>query len=267
MRWIPLLLALGLFAAPPAVRAEAQADPAEAKGLDIARRADARDRGWIDATADLSMVLTNKAGDTANRSLDFRALEVNTPGDGDKSLVVFKAPKDVADTALLTFARAQGNDDQWIYLPALKRVKRIASSNRSGPFMGSEFAYEDLAAYAVEKFRYRWLRDEPCGVANLTCHVVERVPVYEGSGYARQVAWLDVRELRVVRTDYFDQRNMLLKTMKAGKWAQYDGRYWRAHDLYMVNHQTGKTTRLVWGRFTLHAGLKSSDFSEASLAR
>ena len=72
-------------------------------------------------------------------------------------------------TALLIHVHGESADDQWLYLPALKRVKRISSSNRSGSFMGSEFAYEDLTAPAVEKFTYRYLRDEPCG--DLTCTV------------------------------------------------------------------------------------------------
>jgi outer membrane lipoprotein-sorting protein len=199
------------------------------------------------------------------RELSFRSLERRADTDGDKSLIVFNTPKDVKDTALLTFNHIKGNDDQWIYLPALKRVKRIASANKSGPFMGSEFAYEDFAAAEVEKFTYRWLRDEPCGT--LTCTVIERVPAYDNSGYSRQMVWLDKGELRALKVDYYDQRNQLLKTMTAGAWKQYQGRFWRSHDMMMVNHQTGKTTRLTWTTFTFKAGLRDSDFSETALAR
>src|SRR5690606_2682534 len=125
--------------------AMAQSAPqsAEQKGKALAVEADKRDTGWVDSRASLKMILGTKDGQQrAVRELDSKALERTPNTDGDKSLIVFRAPKDVQNTALLTYNHVTGNDDQWIYLPALKRVKRIASANRSGPFMGSEFAYE-----------------------------------------------------------------------------------------------------------------------------
>lgn len=253
-----------IAAAAPAFAQSAQS--AEEKGKAIAVEADKRDTGWVDSRASLKMILGTKDGkQRAVRELDARALE-RTPGtDGDKSLIVFRAPKDVQNTALLTFNHVTGNDDQWIYLPALKRVKRIASGNRSGPFMGSEFAYEDFAAAEVEKFTYKWLKEEPCG--ELTCHVIERTPTYDNSGYSRQVVWMDQPELRVQRIDYYDRRGKLLKTLTSSEWKQYENKFWRSHDMNMVNHQTGKTTRLTWGPFRLNTGLSPADFSESSLAR
>lgn len=246
--------------------APAQAQSAEEKGKAIAVEADKRDTGWVDSRASLKMILGTKDGQQrAVRELDSKALERTQGTDGDKSLIVFRAPKDVQNTALLTYNHVTGNDDQWIYLPALKRVKRIASANRSGPFMGSEFAYEDFAAAEIEKFTYKWLKDEPCG--QMTCHVIERVPTYSNSGYARQVVWMDQPELRVQRVDYYDKRNKLLKTLTSSQWKQYENKFWRAHDMNMVNHQTGKTTRLTWGPFQLKTGLSPNDFTETSLAR
>ena len=102
-----------------------------------------------------------------------------------------------------------------LYLPALKRVKRISSSNRSGSFMGSEFAYEDMSAQEVERFTYRYLRDEPCG--DLTCTVSERIPVDRKSGYRRQLVWHDRDELRVRKVEYYDRKDAHLKTLTLGK--------------------------------------------------
>ena len=118
------------------------------------------------------MVLRNKQGQESRRELRVKVLEV--AGDGDKSMFVFDQPRNVKGTALLIHAHKEAGDDQWLYLPALKRVKRISTSNRSGSFMGSEFAYEDMGSPEVEKFSYRYLRDESCG--DLTCTVSERVP-------------------------------------------------------------------------------------------
>ncbi|NIT13503.1 MAG: outer membrane lipoprotein-sorting protein, partial [Candidatus Dadabacteria bacterium] len=98
---------------------------------------------------------------------------------GDKSITVFDEPRDIEGTALLSHTKILDPDDQWLYLPAVKRVKRISSKNKSGPFVGSEFAYEDLLSQEVDKYNYKWLKDEKCG--DLECHVVERYPLYENS--------------------------------------------------------------------------------------
>ncbi|MBC8394752.1 MAG: outer membrane lipoprotein-sorting protein, partial [Deltaproteobacteria bacterium] len=130
------------------LQAAAAETPAE-KGLSIAKEADRRDTGFEDYTADLLMILKNKHGQESIRKIRIRSLEVE--GDGDKSLSIFDNPRDVKGTAFLTFSHKAGDDDQWLYLPALKRVKRISSRNKSGSFMGSEFAYEDISSQEVEK--------------------------------------------------------------------------------------------------------------------
>jgi hypothetical protein len=111
------------------------AEDSRQKGLEVARAARAYDKGFTDYTANMIMTLKNKAGDTAKRFIRIRTLEVE--GDGDKSLSIFDEPADVKGTAMLTYAHGLEPDDQWLYLPALKRVKRISSRNKSGPFMGS----------------------------------------------------------------------------------------------------------------------------------
>jgi len=241
---------------------------AEERGLAIAVEADRRDRGFADSTAELRMILRSRGGDERSRELRSRALE--RPDQGDRSLVVFDSPPDVRGTALLTYANRVGDDDQWLYLPALKRVRRIAASNRSGPFMGSEFSYEDLASQVVEQFTYRWLREEACpGEAfdSLTCFVIERRPIEARSGYSRQVVWIDQEEYRTVKIDYYDRREAALKTLSLSQYEQYAGRFWRAGDMLMSNHQTGQSTRLVWSEYEFGVGLRESDFTPQALTR
>ncbi|MCP5206350.1 MAG: outer membrane lipoprotein-sorting protein [Hahellaceae bacterium] len=239
------------------------AQTSQEKGLAIAVEADKRDLGWVDSTADMKMILRNKNGDESIRSLRVNTLEVKD--DGDKSLTIFDEPADVRGTALLTYSHKTGSDDQWLYLPALKRVKRIASSNKSGPFMGSEFAFEDLSSQEVEKYTYNYLRDEACG--SLTCFVIERFPIDEDSGYTKQIAWLDQQEYRVQKVEYYDRKKSLLKTLEPKDYKQYLGQYWRANDSNMVNHQTGKSTQLIWSDFKFKTGLDEGDFSQNSLKR
>jgi len=236
----------------------------EEKGLAIAREADRRDAGFLDFTADMLMILKNKHGQKSVRKIRARTLEVEN--DGDKSLTIFDNPRDVKGTAFLTFSHKTGDDDQWLYLPALKRVKRISSRNKSGSFMGSEFAYEDISSQEVEKYTYKWIQDE--AYDGRECFVVERYPVdKKNSGYTRQLVWLDKSEYRVWKVEYYDRKHSLLKTLTVNGYQQYLDKYWRAEKMVMVNHQNGKSTDLVWSNYKFRMGLKDKDFSKNSLKR
>ena len=246
-----------------AISAGVQAMSAEEKGLAIAVEMDQRDTGFHDMTADMVMTLRNRKGDESVRYIRIRTLEVE--GDGDKSISIFDRPRDIKGTAMLTFSHGLKADDQWLYLPGLKRVKRISSKNKSGSFMGSEFAYEDLSSQEIEKYTYKWLRDEPCG--ELQCYVIERVPAYKYSGYTRMVSWIDQTEYRAIKVEYFDRKNSKLKTLKLGGYNQYLDKYWRPDEMYMENHQTGKSTRLEWKNYRFKTGLTDKDFNKNALKR
>ncbi len=246
------LLPLSVFAQTP-----------EERGLAIAQEADRRDIGFVDSQADMVMTLRNRQGDESVRDLRVKVLEVQ--GDGDKSLTIFDEPHDVKGTALLTYAHGADPDDQWLYLPALKRVKRIASKNKSGPFMGSEFAYEDIGSQEVEKYTYKYLRDET--VDGKPAFVTERYPVDENSGYTRQVVWTDQAEYIPLKIVYYDRKNDLLKTLVMSDYQRYLDHYWRAGKMYMENHQTGKSTLLEWKNYQFRTGVDEGDFNRNALKR
>lgn len=240
------------------------AQTAAEKGLAIAIEADKRNNGWGDSIVNMTMTLKNKQGDTSEREIRIKSLEII--GDGDKGLSIFDKPRDVRGTAFLTFSHVNKPDDQWLYLPALKRVKRISSRNKSGPFMGSEFAFEDIGSQEVAKYTYKFLKEEPCG-DGLTCFVVERDPTDKFSGYTKQVSWIDNQEYRVIKTDFYDRRNSLLKTLEMSSYQQYLGKYWRAKKMVMTNHQTGKSSILNYTDYKFKTGLKDSDFNKSKLKR
>ena len=131
--------------------------------------------------------------------------------------------------------------------------------------MGSEFAYEDLSSQEVEKYTYKYIRDE--NYNGLDCFVIERYPVDKYSGYTRQVAWLDKQEYRPQKIVFYDRKNAKLKTLTYSGYQQYLGKYWRADEMYMENHQTGKNTRLVWQDYQFQTGLSERDFNRNSLNR
>lgn len=240
------------------------AETAEEKGLTIAIKADNRDLGFGDSTADMLMTLSNKHGQESTREIRTKTLEVKN--DGDKSISIFDTPRDVKGTAFLTFSHKIADDDQWLYLPALKRVKRISSRNKSGSFMGSEFAYEDIASQEVEKYTYKYLDDET--IVGHDCFMVERYPVdKKNSGYSRQVVWMDKVEYRTWKVDYFDRKNRKLKTLIFKNYRQYLKKHWRADELNMVNHQNGKSTTLLFSNYKFKTGLTDRDFNKNSLKR
>ena len=247
----------------PIAHALAQEGSPEDKGLRIALEASARNDGFGDFTAGMTMVLRDRQGRESVRQMRFKVLEV--PGDGDKSLFVFDEPRDVQGTALLTHAHINTQDDQWLYLPALKRVKRISAAKRSGSFMGSEFSYEDMSSPEVDEYTYKYLRDEPCG--ELTCTVTEQVPLDRKSGYSRKVIWQDTGELRTWKMEVYDRKGSHLKTLTLADYKQYLDRYWRAERQMMENHLTGASTVLHWTDFRFRTNLDASDFSQTALRR
>lgn len=246
------LLLLSAYAATP-----------EERGLEIAIEVDRRDTGWGDQQADLKMILRNRQGEESTREIRTRTLEVE--GDGDKGLTIFDHPADVKGTAFLSFTHATTPDDQWLYLPALKRVKRIASANKSGPFMGSEFAYEDITSQEVEKYEYKYLRDET--IDGRDTWVIERYPQYEHSGYTRQVVWIDKEIYHPLKVEFYDRKQALLKTLTHKNYRKYLDKYWRAEEMLMENHQTGKSTTLIWANYQFATGLTDRDFDRNSLKR
>jgi len=233
------------------------------RGLEIAQEMDRRDTGFVDSSARLIMELKNKQGQTSVRHVRVKNLEVT--GDGDKGLSIFDKPADIKGTAFLTFSHALTADEQWLYLPAIKRVKRINSKNKSGPFMGSEFAYEDISSQELEKYTYKYLRDEK--ISDTDCFVIERYPTYKHSGYTKQVAWINKQEYRPEQIVFYDRKNSLLKTLTYSSYQQYLGKFWRADNMYMINHQTGKSTLLTWDNYAFKTGLSDKDFNRNSLKR
>ena len=241
----------------------AYAETAEEKGLAIAKQSKARNLGWGDSQSELTMTLRNKKGQEVVRKMRSKSLEVD--GDGDKGLTIFDTPLDVKGTAFLSFSHIEGNDDQWLFLPALKRVKRIASRNKSGPFLSSEFAFEDLSSFEVEKNTYLYLRDEEYEGMNTS--LVEMRPVDKHSGYTRFIVWIDLDHYRVHKIDFYDRRDTLMKTLTIKDYSLYKDKYWRAHKQFMVNHKTGKSTDIEINNLKFDTGLTDADFNENRLAR
>ena len=239
------------------------ANEAANKGLEIAIESKQRDKGWTDSQTELTMTLKNQHGQTSTRKMRLKSME--QLNDGDKSLTVFDSPRDVKGTAFLSFSHIDKNDEQWLYLPALKKVKRISSRNKTGSFMGSEFSFEDLTSFEVEKYTYNLVKEEEFDGEK--CWVVEQFPRDKYSGYKRRIVWVDQSEYRVRKTDFYDRKDSLLKTLTFSDYKLYADKHWRALKMEMVNHQSGKSTLLEYAGFELKKGLNEKEFNKNALKR
>ena len=236
---------------------------AQDKGMNIFVESKARDTGWEDFTADMLMTLRNEQGQKSEREVKMKSLE--QLDDGDKSITMFNKPKDVRGTTFLSYSHPVGADDQWLYLPSLKRVKRISSRNKSGPFMGSEFSFEDLGSFEIEKYSYKYLEDEV--IEGMDNYKVEQYPLDENSGYSKRIVWVDKQQYRIVKIEFYDRKKSLLKTLSYHDFKLYLDKYWRANTSTMVNHQNGKSTELKWDNYVFRTGLEEADFNRNALRR
>ncbi len=242
--------------------AQLMAQTPQEQGLSIAREADRHDTGWVDQAADMKMILRTKAGEESVRMMSMQVFELDA---GNKSMVRFLTPRDIRGTVLLTFSYKGKDDEQWLYLPKLKRVKRIATSSKSGPFVGSEFSYEDMIPQEIEKYTYQYIKNESCG--EWDCFVVERYPTDIGSGYTRQVVWLDTIKYRVHKIDFYDRKKSLLKTLEAKNYQLYRDDFWRPEISVMTNHHSGKSTELHFTDYQFASGLNGQDFDPDRIGR
>ncbi|MEZ4222666.1 MAG: outer membrane lipoprotein-sorting protein [Polyangiaceae bacterium] len=234
---------------------------------EIAKKIRDLNAGYGDLSAKVEMKLENAQGQATTRKLRIRSLEQPDPKVGDYSIVIFDSPRDVRGTALLSHAGVGSADQQWLYLPALKRVKRISSSRKTGAFLGSEFTYEDITGNEAAKYEWKRLGDGKCPASAGKCYQLETRPKDSESGYSRRVIWVEQKSYRIEKIDFFDKANKLQKTLNYEDFKQYKGKYWRAHRWVMKNHQSGKKTVLTFDKFSFGNGFSAGDFSKAALER
>ncbi len=235
----------------------------EEMGRSIFMTQEEMDHGFRDDEITMTMTLVNAAGEQSKRQMIRKTFEIKD--DGDKSMITFQHPRDIKGTGLLTFEHIDKEDDQWLYLPALKRVKRISSKNKSGSFVGSEFSYEDLSSNEPEKFDYKYLREDTYqGVA---VWVVERYPKDPNSGYTKIETWVNQSNFQAVKHEYFDRKGALLKIQYNNQIKQYLKKFWRPSEILMENLQTKKKTLLKFDDWKFQQGVKESFFSKRSLER
>lgn len=263
------LLSLAVLALAPATVAGA-GDPGGAalpSGDEIARRINARDEGER-VRRRLTMELIDAGGHVRTReTVSFRRFF----GDEKRSALFYEAPKNVKDTAFLTwdYAEPGREDDQWLYLPALRKTRRIAGADRGGWFLGTDFSYEDMkkeTRVSLEDYTRRTVgRDQ---VDGKPCLVVESIPVSDEVarelGYGKVLACVDPEIWMVRRSEFWDERGRRLKTTSVRDVRRVDG-IWTPHVIEARNHQTGHRTVFTFSEVDYEAPVPEDLFTERSL--
>jgi hypothetical protein len=242
-------LATALLLWPSLVPARAGADAVEPTGREIMEMVDARDDGDR-AVQDMKMILIDKNGSQRNRTI--RAYRMDK-GEDTWSIMFFLDPADVKDTGFLTYDydEYEKDDDQWLYLPALKKTKRIASGDKSGSFMGSDFSYSDMTERKLDAYDYKLLQESE--VDGQPVWVVEAIPNNEKeideTGYTKQIVFVREDNYVVVRAKSWLKKGGRNKYFDVKKLELIDG-IWTPTEMHMTTKK---------GRQTLHKTVILSD--------
>ncbi|MEE2744828.1 MAG: outer membrane lipoprotein-sorting protein, partial [Bdellovibrionota bacterium] len=221
--------------------------------------------GFVGESSEMEMILEDAHGTKIKRRMKGKIME--TKGDGDKSISQFLLPADVKGTMMLTWTHKKKDDDQWLFLPSIKRTKRISSSNKSASFMGSEFSYEDLGSQEVEKYSHKLLKEEK-NKDGLDLWVMERIPRNKKSGYRKLKVWIIKKYSNPGKIEYYDRKNELLKIATFSSFKEFkigSRTLYRASKIHMVNVQTGKKSTISWSNRSLGVKFDEEDFEKDSL--
>ena len=220
--------------------------------------------------SDSTMILINDRGQTRERkSATLAKLQKN--GIDSKLLVKFLSPADIKGTGFLQVEHSTGDDDQWIYLPALKKTRRLVANNKKDSFVGSDFSYGDVLLPKVDFYKHTLLRSEPMGGQD--CYVIESLPrdedVKRDSGYAKKITWVRKDNFLETKVEYYDVSGRLLKTQTVSdhKLVEPDTQRWIALRREMVNHQTEHKTILTFDRIEADVPVADDAFTTRSIER
>jgi uncharacterized protein len=219
---------------------------------------------------DLTMVLINDKGQQRERrSVGLIKLEPN--GVDSKLVVRFDEPADIKGTSFLQVEHIDGNDDLWIYLPALKKSRRLVANNKKDSFVGSDFSYGDISLPKVDQYRHSLLKTE--AVDGVECFVIESVPatdaVRASTGYSKKVTWVRRDNYVEAQVEYYDLAGRLWKTQKVSRPEAVEPQKGRWFPLYreMTNHQNGHRTVITATKLVPGVALPDDTFSTRSIER
>lgn len=242
------------------VKAETKPD-----AYQIIKKQEDLQKGFQSETINGKMLIKNKKGQSKERKFIIKSLE-GTSTENSKTLVKITHPVDLKGTGLLTYENEGRDDDQWLYLPSTKKVRRIIGSAKKGRFLGSEFTFEDLAPRKIDDYNYEWVKNEPCG--EQTCDVIKASPK-KGitSSYGHSLIWVSREKQQTPQMHLFDQKGKLVKKLNFSDFKIPEGRKaYRAYLVSMQNLANQRSTDLMISNIST-GGLSETDLSQSALKR
>ncbi len=259
-----VIAALFLAAVLSAITVEAQTE--ELSGRQIMERNEEQNKG-DDEYNKTSMRLINKRGQERNRKMEYS--RKTDADDNDKIFMRFLEPADVKGVGLLTIEHSDLDDDQWLYLPALKKVRRISASDQNDNFMGTDFTYEDIRSEKLEKHEYRLVRSEV--IDGHDCYLIEALPATEQqkqeSGYSRREIWIRKDIFLKIQTKYYDKKGGHFKTEVHRDVVEAAPDIYRPNIMEMKNLKTGHTTQITFDERRINSGIPDRVFTKRELKR
>ena len=259
-----LLAAGGLFFTAANARAE---EKLTARQI-MEKSADNRRVEGLEAV--MTMVIYNAKGEKRVRQIAM-ATKLYDNGKTEKKLNRFLSPADVKGTGLLTYDYEVKDDDIWLFMPALRKTRRIVSSEKSKNFMGSEFAYVDMNIPNLDDYNYKMLKEEKLGGTD--CWVMQSTPknedIADENGYSKQIAWIGKKDFTARKVVYYDLDGEVFKELTASKVKQIDseGKHFRPMKMEMVNKQNRRRTTMTFDKLEVSKKVKDEYFTTRYLER
>lgn len=212
----------------------------------------------------MTMELINHRGASRERTILSYSMDL---GKDSKSIMFFQSPADVKGTGFLSwqYDDPDRDDDKWLYLPAMKKVRRISgSSAKNENFMGSDFTYDDMGGRSLDEDEHKLLREE--SLNGSLCWVVESIPLEDDAVYSKSVSWIRQDALIPVKVEFYDRMGELLKTLEASEITRESG-FWTSRKLEMSNHKRNHRTLILMEKIEYDVAMNESLFTVPSLER
>jgi len=215
---------------------------------------------------EVMLLVETKSGDKESREV--KRYTKDTGNDLNKYLLVFLKPADIRSTALLTHENSSRDDDQWLYMPAVKKLKRIAASSKKSYFMGTDFTYEDMAPEDIDNFTYTVLKTEKIEQDNKVndCYVIETIPLNKekakSSAYSKRILWIGKTNFLTLKIEFYDRRKRLIKTQKSFAFENIAGTVYRPGKIIMDNLRKKHKTLTLIKKRVINQAIDNSVFTE-----
>ena len=214
--------------------------------------------------------LVSAAGqERLRKTLAFTKLQID--GVSNRRVIRFLWPSDVRNTSTLLLENAGKPDEIWIYLPALKKARRLSSNNKRNSFVGTDLSYGDLVGHKAPEWQHKIVRQEQ--VSGIATVVIESIPrtaeIANDSGYSKRISWVAKANFFSLKVDYFDTSGNHLKTLENTELKQVDAKQNKiqAMQIHVKNHQTGHSTFVKMDRFEANGPIKEELFTTAYLEK